>query len=94
MKSNKKRFETLNFLTMVKFSKDPIIYPKESSWFGQIDTNGNTIPMEETEIYKNNLFGLKTLDNEFRLSRQEIDGLHLQFNNDHIKDIFVSGLMK
>ena len=33
-KSNKKRFENLNYLTMVKFLKDPIIYPKESSWFG------------------------------------------------------------
>ena len=33
-KSNKKRFESLNYITMVKFLKDPIIYPKESSWFG------------------------------------------------------------
>ena len=34
---NKRRFEQLNFLTMVKFSHDPIIFPQESSWFGEID---------------------------------------------------------
>jgi palmitoyl-protein thioesterase len=76
-KSNKKRFESLNFITMVKFLKDPIIYPKESSWFGQIDETGNTIPMEQTEIYQQNLFGLKTLDKEKRISKHEINGLHL-----------------
>jgi len=76
-KLNKKRFESLNFITMVKFLKDPIIYPKESSWFGQIDESGNTLPMEQTEIYLHNLFGLKTLDQEKRISKKEINGLHL-----------------
>lgn len=59
---NKKRFESLNSLTMIKFNKDPIIYPIISSWFGQFDSSGKLIPMEQTKIYKHNLFGLKTLD--------------------------------
>ena len=50
--------------------------------------------MEETEIYKSNLFGLKTLDTEKRITKKEINGLHLQFDNDHIKEIFVEGLLK
>lgn len=32
--SYKKKFEQLNFLTLVKFKNDPIIYPNESAWFG------------------------------------------------------------
>ena len=36
---------------MVKFMYDPIIYPQESSWFGEINQDGKVIPMEETQIY-------------------------------------------
>jgi len=38
--------------------------------------------MEETRIFKENLFGLKTLNDEGRLEKKEIDGVHLQFRND------------
>lgn len=63
----KKRFESLNHFLMVKFTHDPIIFPRESSWFGQNDGNGKTIPMEETQIYKENTFGLQTLAQEGRI---------------------------
>jgi palmitoyl-protein thioesterase len=92
--TNKKRFESLNFLTLVKFLKDPIIFPRESSWFGDTTKEGKVIPMEETRLYKENLFGLKTLDEEGRILRKEIDGLHLQFVNEHIQEVFVTGLNK
>ena len=49
--SNKENFEKLNHLTMVKFIYDPIIYPIESSWFGEVAENGEIIKMEETLIY-------------------------------------------
>ena len=47
----KKRFEGLNFLTMIKFMHDPIVYPRESSWFGETNPDGVVIPMEQTKIY-------------------------------------------
>ncbi len=55
---------------MIKFLRDPIIYPIESSWFGQISSDGKLIKMEETEIYKQNTFGLRTLDEEGRLFKE------------------------
>jgi len=73
----KKRFENLNFFTMIKFMHDPIIYPRESSWFGETNPDGKVIPMEETRIYKENTFGLRTLSEEGRIEKQEIDGVHL-----------------
>jgi palmitoyl-protein thioesterase len=80
---------------MVKFMHDPIIYPKESSWFGEMNEKGEIKPMEETKIYKENKFGLKTLNDQSRIAREEIDGVHLMFRNDHIQDIFVNkGLNK
>lgn len=73
----KKRMEALNSFTMFKFSKDPIIYPHESAWFGEVSLDGKTVPMEETGIYKQNTLGLKTLDDEKRIERKQIDGFHL-----------------
>jgi hypothetical protein len=46
MEMNKEKFEKLNFLLMVKFMYDPVIYPMESSWFGEINEIGQEIPME------------------------------------------------
>tara|TARA_B110000285_G_C14500882_1_gene328058 strand:- start:168 stop:287 length:120 start_codon:yes stop_codon:yes gene_type:complete len=37
---------------------DPVVYPMESSWFGEIDETGEEIPMELTQIYRRNSFGL------------------------------------
>ena len=90
----KRRFEALNFLTLVKFAKDPIVFPRESSWFGEVNPDGQVIPMEETTIFKENKFGLKTLFDQKRLEKKEIDGVHLQFVNEHIQEVFVQGLLK
>lgn len=35
--------------------------------------------MEETKIYKQNTFGLRTLDEEGRLFKEQIDGEHLEY---------------
>ena len=75
--SNKKRFEALNYLAMIKFTRDPIIYPLESAWFGESLPDGRVVPMEQTQIYKSNSFGLKTLNEQSRIGKHEIDGEHL-----------------
>lgn len=79
---------------MVKFKHDPIIYPQESAWFGEMAPDNHVIPMTETRIYRENTFGLKTLYEQGRIEWKEIDGVHLMFRNDHIKDMFVPALLK
>ena len=81
---NKQRFESLNHLLMVKFMYDPIIYPMESAFFGEINSDGKEVPMEQTTIYQQNTFGLRTLNESGRIDRQVIDGVHLMFRNEHI----------
>ena len=46
---------------LIKFKFDTIIYPNESTWFGDIAPDGSVRPMEQTQIFKENTFGLKTL---------------------------------
>ena len=62
LESNKQNFVKLNKLVLVVFLKDETIFPVCSSWFCNLKENGETIPMEETDEYINDLFGLKTLN--------------------------------
>ena len=73
----KNKFTSLNFVTLIKFMYDPVIHPIESSWFGELDSQGNVIPMEQTQLYLQDLFGLRTIDVTGRLEKQIIDGVHL-----------------
>lgn len=50
--------------------------------------------MEETELYKKNKFGLKTLNEEGRIFKHEINGEHLEYGTDVIADVFVKALLR
>ena len=91
---NKKKFEQLNSLYMVRFLRDPIIFPMESAWFGETTQNGTVIKMEDTKIFKENTFGLKTLFDQGRLFKGEIDGVHLEISNENIQKVLVPGLLR
>lgn len=74
---NKKKFEQLNSFLMLKFKFDIIIYPQESAWFGELSPDGNVLSYEETKLFKENTFGLKTLHDQGRIFKEEIEGGHL-----------------
>ena len=40
------------------------------------------------------MFGLKTLNEQSRISRHEIDGQHLEYGPEHIQSIIVPELLK
>ena len=44
---NAKRFKSLNGMLMIEFTKDTMIFPKESEVFGSHDSEGNLLTMEE-----------------------------------------------
>lgn len=79
---------------MVKFLDDPIIHPIESSWFGQINEHGKVMPMEETKIYKDNTFGLKTLHRQERIFKHEVQGEHLQYGPEYLQNTIVPALLR
>lgn len=79
---------------MVKFKKDQIIHPLESSFFGQYNAEGKELKMEDTEIYKKNKFGLKTLNEQGRIFKYDIDGEHLEYGTNIIADVFVKALLR
>ena len=90
---NKERFTNLNSVMLVEFLKDTMIYPKETAQFGSLDDKKNPIKMEDQDIYKNDTFGLKTMNESGKIKVVTIDGDHLRFSKEDITNTFVPFLI-
>ena len=66
-----------------------MVYPKESEWFQQLDSDGNVQALEDSDFYKNDTLGLKTLNEAKKVQFVSIDGDHLQFSSSDITDTFI-----
>jgi hypothetical protein len=65
----KERIESLDAMVLVKFTKDQVIVPRESSWFGFYKPHSvdEVMEMKETELYRQDFIGLRKLDREKKL---------------------------
>ena len=66
---------------MVKAMGDTMVFPNEGEWWGHFK-DGNmkeVVPMNQTEWYTEDLFGLKTADQAGRIHFESTPGNHLQF---------------
>ena len=69
-----------------------MISPKETAEFGVFDKNFNVLKMNETDEYKNDSFGLKTLNEEGKINITYLKGGHLNFDFDEILKYAVNNL--
>jgi len=75
---------------LVMFTADTMVYPKESEWFQTLDSKDkNVVPLEDSDFYKNDLIGLKSLNEAKKVQFISIDGDHLQFSKDDINNTFI-----
>lgn len=84
LKSNWRKTESF---VWVKASEDRMVWPKEGEHWGAPDPNNpfeNILPMKETEWYKQDLFGLRTADEEGRNYFETFSGDHLQFTEEEL----------
>ena len=75
----KARFIDLEKLVLIQYKRDTMISPRQSAHFEELDENHNVIPMKDTEIYKKDLFGLKTLDEQSKIIKLFIDERHCYY---------------
>ncbi|CAH6720991.1 hypothetical protein CLIB1444_05S01178 [[Candida] jaroonii] len=72
------RMKMLNKFVMIQFSEDTTVTPKESAHFGELDIQtGEIISMKNSNIYKSDFLGLKTLDSKEALEFFELEGRHM-----------------
>ncbi|KAF9153615.1 hypothetical protein DFQ26_000525 [Actinomortierella ambigua] len=70
----------LNALVMFLFEEDITVKPKETSWFGFEDENGNIVDLEDQDIYIEDWLGLKEMDEKNKLIYETLEGEHMQFS--------------
>merc|ERR1711981_1364442 len=77
----KTNFGKTESFVMVKAMKDTMVYPNEAEHWGALaDGSFKMLPMKETAVYKNDLFGLKTADEAGKIKFETTAGNHLQFS--------------
>jgi len=69
-----KRFGELNGAMFVMFSEDTVVYPRESEWFWELQADGSILKVEDTDFYKNDNIGLKTLMEAGKVVFEEFAG--------------------
>lgn len=82
-KSEKRKEQICNLsnFVMIWSPIDGVIYPAESGKFSFYDNNLNIIPLEKTELYKNDALGLKFLNENGRLFMYKTNCTHIDHRN-------------
>lgn len=89
-KTYKDNFTKLHNLVLVRANQDTQIFPKESEWFGMYkdgDPYKHVLGFNETRWYREDLFGLKTLNEAGKVHFLSTDGDHLRFSIDFLLDV-------
>ncbi|XP_058811590.1 palmitoyl-protein thioesterase 1 [Topomyia yanbarensis] len=79
--------QKLNRFVMVKFTKDKIVQPIESQWFGYYKPGQDKEieKLEESELFLKNRLGLQEMHKLNKLVFLECEGNHLHFTKDWFK---------
>ncbi|KRX68256.1 Aromatic-L-amino-acid decarboxylase [Trichinella sp. T9] len=88
--------QKLQNMVMIKFTRDSMVVPPESSWFGFYAPGQavDVIPLKETELYKNDRLGLLQMEKDGKLHFLETNGDHLQFTEKYFISEIVNKFIK
>jgi palmitoyl-protein thioesterase len=80
----KERFTSLENLVLIMFENDTVIIPKESSWFGYYPDGAFSpvLPPQQTKLYKEDWFGLRTLDEAGKVKFISVQGAHIEISKE------------
>jgi len=81
MEKQKQNIISLSNFVMIWSPNDEIVYPAESGKFSFLDKDMNIIPIDETDIYKEDTLGLKYLDDEDRMHIYKTNCSHVDHRN-------------
>ncbi|XP_047306566.1 palmitoyl-protein thioesterase 1-like [Impatiens glandulifera] len=81
----KQRFASLQNLVLIKFDDDDVLIPNESAWFGFFTDGSRSrkkiLPVQETELYKEDWIGLRSLDEAGRVQFINVTGKHIEITD-------------
>ncbi|KAJ2695763.1 hypothetical protein H4R19_005814 [Coemansia spiralis] len=83
----RERVAALDKVVLVRFSNDTMIYPAASAWFGFVDASGRDVPLQDTDLYREDWLGLRELDEGSRLHLVSVEGGHMEIGDELLRDI-------
>lgn len=76
------------------FDGDTVVHPQESEWFQQFVPGTTEVEkLADSAFWKDDLIGLRALDEAGKVSYVSITGDHLQFSETDIQSIFIPFLL-
>ena len=76
----KDNFVKVEKFIMVKALQDTMVEPKEGEHWEFVDSTGAVVPMKDSVLYKEDRFGLQSVDKAGKLVFETTEGDHLQFS--------------
>mmetsp|Transcript_41518 Transcript_41518/g.90051 ORF Transcript_41518/g.90051 Transcript_41518/m.90051 type:complete len:339 (+) Transcript_41518:66-1082(+) len=85
----KQNFQSLEKLVLVMAEDDTMVHPKESEHFGYFKDGSRTelVTMRDAPWYKDDWFGLKSLDEAKKIDFYSTPGDHLRFSKEFLHEL-------
>lgn len=86
----RENFIKLQSLVLIRANGDTQVFPKESEWFGAYEDNEpykRVLAFNETKWYREDSFGLQTLDKAGKVHFLATEGNHLQFSTAFLLEV-------
>jgi len=79
----------LETFAMYVFTEDQTVVPKESGWFAEVNgTTGVVTHLRNRTMYEEDWLGLRKLDEKGGLVFREMEGKHMELDEQGLADIF------
>ncbi|KNC83470.1 palmitoyl-protein thioesterase 1 [Sphaeroforma arctica JP610] len=80
----RENLQSLNRFVMIKFTKDTMVTPPESEWFGFYapGQDKEITTLKESDLYKEDWLGLQEMDKNGQLVFLSVEGDHLRFSHE------------
>ena len=89
----KERMLQLEKMVLIKYHNDTMIYPKETAWFEMLDENEKIIKYNETKLYKEDLIGLKELNEKGKVEFVALYGEHMKYTMEDLDNYVIPPLL-
>ncbi len=87
------QFLKLEKVVLTMFEQDTMIFPKETAWFGFYNQDKSVVlNVTQTDLYNQDLIGLKQLMQEQKVQFVSLPGDHLRFSQADIDEYFIPAL--
>lgn len=86
-------FSSINKLVLIYSTNDKVIHPPESGWFNFYDENMNLLNFTQTNLYIEDLFGLKKLYQQNKITFYQTTFTHTEHTDEVATEFIINNIV-